>query len=200
MEQSVKAGITTAVAAGLALASVPASAAEWYGGLAYGETNVEVESDGADFEADDSAFKVFGGFMFNEFFGVEVSYLDLGDLSDGVGFDGGEFGDSFINVDAEITGFAGELVGQYPVGPVDLFAKAGLIAWDVEGDITGFDGDTNESFSISADDDGEDLIWGVGARYNAGQFAVRAEYESIDAGDIDELTVMSIGVEYRFEI
>jgi OOP family OmpA-OmpF porin len=200
MEQSVKAGITTAVAAGLALVSAPASAAEWYVGLAGGETNVELEAGGADFEADDSAFKVFGGYMFNEFFGVELAYMDLGDLSDRVGFDGGEFGESFVDLDGEVSGFSAELAAEYPLGPVDLFAQAGIMAWDVEGDFRGFNGVTGEDIRLSADDDGEDLIWSVGARYNAGQFAVRAEYESIDAGDVDELTVMSIGVEYRFEI
>jgi hypothetical protein len=202
MEPSVKAGITTAVATGLALVGAPASAAEWYGGLSYGETNVEtsesIEGVDLDFEADDNAFKVFGGYMFNDYFGVELSYLDLGDASDRVGFDGGEIG--AIEIDAEITGFAAEAVAQYPVGPVDLFAKAGMVAWDVEGDITGFDLGGNEIGSLSADDDGEDLIYGIGARYNAGQFAIRAEYQEVDTDGVDDLSLVSIGVEYRIEI
>lgn len=203
MEQSIKAGITTAVAAGLALAGAQASAADFYAGASVGEATLETSDtfDGQDldFEASDTAFKLFGGYMFNDYIGVEVAYYDGGDQDDRVGFDGGELGPLTAGVEASLTGFAAQLVGQYPVGPVDLFAKAGVLAWDLDADVEVSDTFGNRA-SEDVGDDGSDMIYGVGARYNAGQWGVRAEYEVIDASNIDDATVWSLGLEYSFPL
>jgi hypothetical protein len=103
-------------------------------------------------------------------------------------------------IEASLTGFSAQLVGQYPVGPVDLFAKAGILAWDLEADLEIWDDLNNRVFSEDVGDDGADAIYGVGARYNFGQWGVRAEYEIIDAGDIDDANVWSIGLEYSFPL
>ena len=201
MEQ-LKQGMVAVLAASAALISAPASA-EFYLGASAGESTLETSDtfDGEeyDFEASDTHFKVFGGYMFNEYFGVEAAFLDLGALDDRVGFDGGEAGPLAIDADADFTGIAAEVVGQYPIGDFDLFAKVGVISYELDGDLTLSDSDgvlERESFSV----DGEELIYGVGARYNFGQIGVRAEYEVVDADDIDDAFVWSIGVEYSFQM
>jgi len=203
MNQFHKAGTAGAVASMLLLASAPADA-EFYAGASIGDATLEasdnLDGQNFDFESSDTAFKIFGGYMLNDYFGVELSYIDMGSLDDDIGFDGGEnVGDLRVAVDAELTGFSGQLVGQYPIGPVDLFAKVGLVMYDIEGDVDVFDADDGERLdSFSADDDGNELIYGVGARYNFGQFGARIEYEAIDADDIDDAYMWSIGIEYSF--
>jgi len=200
MEQF-KLTVAAALASSAALVSAPASA-EFYLGASVGDGTIEasdsVEGESFDFESSDTTYKVFGGYMFNDYIGVELAYLDMGALDDDFGFDGGEVGPLRANVDADLTGLTGQLVGQYPIGAVDLFAKVGVIMYDLDGDfdITDDDGDRLLRESISGD--GEELVYGIGARYNFGQFGVRVEYEAIDADDIDEAYMWSIGAEYSF--
>jgi len=195
-----KHGVVSAVAATVALTASAASA-EFYAGASIGDATLEasdnIDGQNLDFESSDTAFKIFGGYMYNDYVGVEVAYLDMGALDDDFGFDGGEFGRINAAVDADLTGFSGQLVGQYPVGPVDLFAKVGIVMYDIDGDLA-ITVDGSPFLRESVSDDGAELIYGVGARYNFGQFGVRAEYEAIDADDIDDAYLWSIGVEYTF--
>jgi len=212
----IKHGIVAAVSAGAALATGQAAAEAYYLGASVGQSNFEssetfqyytcTETDGCgyvrdsvDFEADDTAFKLFGGYMFNEYLGIEAGYLDLGDLEDKAtyGFDGGETTD----LKAQITGWTVQLVGQYPVGPVDLFAKAGFIDYDTNVESTTRQTDCSDCY-VSRDDwtdEGNDWIYGVGASWNIGDFGIRAEWENIEQkhSSIDDLSVISIGFEYH---
>jgi hypothetical protein len=202
MQKFYKAGTAGAIASLFVLGSAPADA-EFYAGGSIGEGTVEasdsIEGEDFDFESSDTALKVFGGYMFNDYFGIEVAYLDMGALDDDLRFDGGEFGELRAGVDADLTGFSGQLVGQYPIGPVDLFAKVGMVMYDIDGDLDIVDVDTGERlFSESVSEDGNELIYGVGARYNFGQIGARIEYEAIDADDIDDAYMWSIGIEYSF--
>jgi OmpA-OmpF porin, OOP family len=201
MEKVFKAGMASAIAASFGLAGAQAHA-DFYAGASIGESTLEasdnLDGQDLDYEASDTAFKVFGGYMFNDFFGVEIAYIDMGALDDKVGFDGGEAGNLVIAADADVTGFAGQLVGQYPLGPVDLFAKVGMIMYDIDGDGTVTDSAGDVLFRESLSEDGNELMWGVGARYNFGQLAARIEYETIEVDDLDDAYMWSVGIEYSF--
>jgi len=202
MQKLYKAGTAGAIASLFVLASAPADA-EFYAGASIGDATLEASDnlDGQDFdfESSDTAFKVFGGYMFNDYVGVEVAYIDMGSLDDDFRFDGGEFGELKAAVDADLTGFSGQLVGQYPLGPVDLFAKVGMVMYDIDGDVDVVQvGSGDRLLRESVSDDGNELIYGVGARYNFGQIGARIEYEAIDADDIDDAYMWSIGIEYNF--
>ena len=67
--------------------------------------------------------------MFTEHFGLEVSHVDLGNQKDSFGYDGGE-GIFNVNVNANASGNTLQLVGAYPLGPVDVFAKVGGISFN----------------------------------------------------------------------
>jgi hypothetical protein len=189
MEQYQKAGFAAAVAAGLTGFSSQA-AADWYIGVAVGEVTIETEDTiefvDFDFDESDTAFKLFGGYMFNEYLGVEVAYVDMGSPSGSFGFDGGE------SLEAEVSGFTAYGVANLPLGPIDLFAKVGALAWDADLTVSYFG---NE---LSASDDGIDLAYGVGARYRFGNVGVRAEYEIFDIDGVDDVFMWSVGAEYRF--
>jgi len=214
----IKQGIVAAVSAGAALATGQAAAEAYYLGASVGQSNLETSErfevwnssegwvdESFDFEADDTSFKVFGGYMFNEYLGIEAGYLDLGDLEDSVsypayyGFDGGETATSEMKT--QITGWTVQLVGQYPIGPVDVFAKAGFIDYDTNiEEITRLNDCTNcEVYRDEWTDEGNDWIYGVGASWNVGDFGIRAEWENIEQkhSSVDDLSVISIGVEYH---
>jgi hypothetical protein len=211
----IKQGIVAAVSAGAALATGQAAAEAYYLGASVGQSNVEIsesnqywDGDGytnenVDFEADDTAFKIFGGYMFNEYLGIEAGYLDLGDLEDSAtwtgyyGFDGGETTD----LKAQMTGWTVQVVGQYPIGPVDVFAKAGFIDYDLTVETATKPTDCSDCF-VSYDDwtdEGNDWIYGIGASWNVGDFGIRAEWENIEQKheSVDDLSVISIGFEYH---
>ncbi len=195
-----KQGLAVAAAAGMALYSGQA-AAEFYLGASIGEASVEAKDDidGERFKIDDSdsAYKIFGGYLFNDYVGIELGYVDMGSVSERFSFDGGEFsGPIDARVKADITGFTAHLLGQVPVGPVDLFAKAGLIRYEAKGKASASYASFTESESFK--DTGTDFAYGVGARLNLGNFGIRAEYEVFDVSDVDDLNMISIGVEFTF--
>ncbi len=173
--------------AGLALFPVPALAdSGFYIGAAAGGATQDIEFGGApEAEEDDTAFKVFGGYKFDLSLvdlGVELGYIDFGE--------------------AEINTAAGELifdptginlwgVAGFELGPVDLFAKLGVIAWDVE----------TSTFAGRVSDDGTDFGLGLGAGFDIGKVQIRGEYELYDTSDanVTMLSMLSLGVIYTFD-
>jgi OOP family OmpA-OmpF porin len=148
-----------------------------YVGGSIGNSSVEVEDSGVSFDASDTAFKVYGGYRFFKFFGVEGSYVDFGSPEDS-GFT------------IEPDGWDAFAVGVLPIGErFEVFGKLGLLWWDA--DISG------SGFSDS--DSGSDTAWGVGGAFKIGDhFAVRLEYEVFDIEDTEDVNLFSVGGEWRF--
>ena len=145
----------------------------FYIGAGVGEGSVK---DGP-FDQSDSAYKIFGGYNIGFIplvdFAVEGSYVDFGSPS--------ENGSSVDVTALNAFGLAG-----LSFGPFGVFAKAGMVSWDVD---TKFD-------NISGSDSGTDPAYGLGARFAIGSFAVRAEYEVYDL-DVD-LDMISVSGVYTF--
>ena len=169
-------------AALLALPVLPAVAADngFYLGGSVGQANLQIDdlSDGistGDFDADDTAFKLIAGIRPLDWLGVEAAYVNFGEPEDTV------LGQK---LEAEGDGISAFAVGFLPTGPVDLFAKLGLISWD-------------SKISGSFDDDGTDLAYGVGAQFRVLGLSIRAEYEKFEISDVD-LDMISVGLTYTF--
>ena len=169
-------------AALLTLPVLPAVAADngFYLGGSVGQANLKIDdlSDGistADFDADDTAFKLIAGMRPLDWLGVEAAYVNFGEPEDTV-----------LNqkLKADGDGISAFAVGFLPTGPVDLFAKVGLISWD-------------SKISGSFDDSGTDLAYGVGAQFRVLGLSIRAEYEKFDISDVD-LDMISVGLTYTF--
>jgi opacity protein-like surface antigen len=169
-------------AALFALPVLPAVAADngFYLGGSVGQANLKIDdlSDGistGDFDADDTAWKLIAGIRPLDWLGVEAAYVNFGEPEDTVL-------NQKLKADGDgITAFA---VGFLPTGPVDLFAKVGLISWD-------------SKISGSFDDSGNDLAYGVGAQFRVLGLSIRAEYEKFDISDVD-LDMISVGLTYTF--
>lgn len=166
------------VATSLLLASGVAAAADngFYLGGSVGQANLEIDDLGgvtaADFEGDDTGFKLIAGIRPLDWLAVEAAYVNFGEPEDG-------------GLRAEGDGISAFAVGFLPVGPVDLFAKGGLISWD-------------SKISGSFDDDGTDLAYGAGVQFRVWSISLRAEYEIFDVDDIDDLSMASIGATFTF--
>jgi hypothetical protein len=158
-----------------------------YLGVGGGQFNVEIDDiDTANgiqntFDSDDTVYKAFVGWRFNPYIGVEVDYVDLGAPEDTI---------ANVNFETKISGIAPYVIGTLPLGPVELFAKAGYYFYDVE---------VNARNIVSVDDSGEDLVYGVGGGVTLfDHIHARLEYEVIDVSEVDDANVIWLSAAWRF--
>jgi OOP family OmpA-OmpF porin len=169
-------------AALLTLPVLPAAAADngFYLGASIGQANLKIDdiSNGVateDFDADDMGFKLIAGMRPLDWLGLEAAYVNFGEPEDTV------LGQKLQADGDGITAFA---VGFLPTGPIDVYAKLGLISWD-------------SKIGGTFDDDGTDLAYGVGAQFRVLGLSIRAEYEKFEISDVD-LDMISVGLTYTF--
>lgn len=150
----------------------------------------------SDFEGADLATRAFLGVRLGPYVGLEVGYHDFGEPDGQVAFIDPENPPTSpfdappsSRVATEATGYDAVLMGILPVDrDLSVFAKAGLISWDA---------DTTYGGGARTRDDGEDLIWGIGAAYRgAGPLRVRIEAEFIDAGFANSWWALSASLIY----
>lgn len=123
-----------------------------------------------------SAWRAYAGIEVGRIFALEGAYTDFGETSDGL-------------AKTELTGLSGAALINIPV--LDFMApygKVGMISWDRE-----------RSFgSLSDNDEGEDVFFGLGARFSLAPSAdMRLEYERYEIDDMD-LDMASINLQFRF--
>jgi outer membrane protein OmpA-like peptidoglycan-associated protein len=160
----------------------------FYLGASGGQTTIDVNAkdygfNGNDhFKIDDNdvGWKAYLGYNFVPWLGVEAGYIDLGGASK-------NFNGNHAHLD--FTGWEGFLVGTLPLGPVDLFAKAGAI--DIKSQL-----DT-QNFGTS-DQTNTKFAYGVGAAYNIGHWGLRVEAEGYDDNEVSDVYFLSAGVTYHF--
>jgi len=185
--------VASALAISAALAANQASAQAFAGG-SIGQSDIDDEVaagliTAGTVDGKDTAWKIFGGYMFNRHFGVEGAYVNLGEAS----YSGNFFGSPVTGGKVEVTGFNVAALGSYPINEqFSVFGKIGLFLWDAEAS------DTTGGVPFSAKEDGTDLSFGVGLGYNfTRNLGVRLEWEMFEAADADA-TLLSIGIAWRF--
>lgn len=164
------------------LAGIGVADAGIFFGASVGDT--KLTSDEANFDANATGYKVFAGFTFMKFVGLEASYVDFGEPEDEIS------PGSDLTVD--VTGWDVFVKGILPIGDhFDLFGKAGIVVWDAEQTLSGITG--------SASDDGNDPVYGVGMTFRfAKVVGIRLEYERFDIEDTDDVDMASAGIEIKF--
>ena len=141
----------------------------------------DVDADDLDFDPDNSARKLFAGWRFNRFFGVQVDWID---------FDRSVAALNQLNFSTESEGFAPSIVGTLPLGPVELFARAGILWYDLQIER----GDTP-----IIDDSDRDPIYGAGIGVTvARRLNLRAEYEVVDIDQLDDSDAIWLTAAWRF--
>jgi len=163
-----------------------------YIGVGGGISNISASEviDGVNYsiDANDAAFKAYGGFKFKENFGLEISYSSWGNPSDTMTVLGVP-----VDVDVDITMFNGYIVGYAPVSnDVQFFGKVGFSAWDTDTTATA------GGLSASVSGDGTDFAYGLGISGDISkQFSIRAEWEGVNFEDVDGNTFM-VGAQVNF--
>ena len=190
MDSARKTKIAVALIAGLSLWTAQAHADFFIGGEVGSATiksDDEFNGQDLDFDESDGAYRIYGGYMFLPIVGVEVSYIDFGEPENDFGF-----GASRFDVEAEATGYTAEVLGVLPLGPVEFFAKAGVMSYDVDVDVSvrGFG-----NFSGGAD--GEGALVGAGAMLSLGPIGLRAEAQLFDVDELDDLYIFLIGAQIK---
>lgn len=172
-------------AALLATATTAYADSGFYVGGSVGTAAVEVNDvdPDLDFDEDDFAWKVFGGYNIDAFvidLAVEGGYVDFGSPSDTLGGS---------DVALDLTGWDVFGLAGVELGPIGVFAKAGLIAWDGDATIDGVN---------AGGDSGTDPAYGVGVRFSLWSAEIRAEYEYFDIDDTDDVSLLSAGIVWTF--
>lgn len=170
--------LLTALTVALASASAPALAQEpaWLVGVGIGYQKSDDNCPGAaaaGVTCDDKGmtWKIFGGYQFNSYLGVELGLADMGDRTAVVG------GVGVVNAQFRI--FESLLVATLPVSErFAFYGKAGVYLWDA-------DFDSPAVSPVKADANGNDLTYGLGVRFNlTRQAALRLEWQRYnDVGD-----------------
>ena len=184
--QASGAGAILLVAALLLMSAESKADSGFYIGGSVGTAGVEIDTgdpvNPVIFDEDDFAWKAFGGYNFDLpilNLGIEGGYVDLGGPS-------ADIGGILIEVDSD--GFDAFGVLGVDLGPIGIFAKAGVIAWDAEFSIDG----------VTGTDDGTDPAYGIGAKIGLGSLAFRLEYELFDIEDTEDVAMISAGIVWTF--
>jgi len=184
--------VATLVVVGLTLPASARAADDAPGaylGISVGQTKVNDFCDGlSSCDDTDVGWKIFGGYQFSRFLGVEGGYVDLGEASGTDTFFG------FGAIDAEAWGVFVSGVATLPIGDrFGVFGKIGAAYTDVE---------VSSSTLGSDSDNGIGLTFGVGGFINIlRNLSIRLEWERFDeaGGDFEaDVDLISVGVAYKF--
>lgn len=156
------------------------NASGWYVGIGAGAMSYEIKD--VDFNGDGPLVKIFGGYRFNPWVGLEVSALSSNVEDDAA------FWDDF---EIDTTAWTGEVVGTLPLrNGFAFFGKLGMASWEAEAK------DHISHTSVKAD--GTDLVYGAGAQFDFKfPLRLRVEMEGIDVEDAN-VWGFTVGAAYRF--
>ncbi len=166
-----------------------------YIGASVGSVALNTDFDDFDdnIDSDDTGFSATLGVQFSELLALEGGYSNFGTYS---ALFSTPLGTTSLN--AELSGFDVFGVLRLPLGPLDVFGKAGVVFWDSEAEAV-FASPPGLPNRLSSDNDGTDLAFGVGADIALGnQLSLRGEFEWFDIDETDEVSFISIGLLYRF--
>jgi opacity protein-like surface antigen len=204
------------IAFGIGVAAIPAHAADLLGlyvGGAGGQATLRVDdaslsgkvgapsSQPFSFSKHVAGWKVQLGFRPVSFVGGEVEYIDFGQGT--TSFDRVNSVTALyysINTDAKAASVLGVLYLPLPVPGVDIYGKAGVARLETKSSGGGTYGCLFDCSSYSGtfyrDDTQNRFAYGAGAQVKIGTFAIRVEYERIDAstGGPDLLSLGAIWI------
>ena len=147
--------VAATLLAGSAAAQLRAPDSGFYGGFGLGRTD---SSQGGAIDNKDDAWKLFGGYQFNRYFGAELGYTDLGKVT-------------LPGVSLDSKAWHASAVGSLPLAERFAFTgKLGLAQTETR--VGGFGSDHNT-----------DPMYGLGLRYDfTRQIGIRGEWERFRVG------------------
>lgn len=168
---------------GLMAAAPRAQAADNGFYLGAGVTSTKFDSnDFGNFKFDDNSYKVIAGIRPLDWIAFEANYIDLGSDSENIA------PGLTSKIDANALTGSVLLLKEFQI--VDLYARAGLAHWKLNGSVTGQGSDSET---------GDEFTYGAGVGVHFGSIGVRAEYERFRIGDLDtDVNTYSLAFTYTF--
>lgn len=160
----------------------------------------------------DFGFKLFGGYSFNEYMAVELSYIDMGTVEAysrvaGTFFDPIDNtldGDLEAKAKAEIDAFSLDLNLSYPLGnSASIIGRVGLYDADTKLRLNATSSISTDTFNYDKTDGSSGLHYGFGVSFAlTDAFAIRAEWERLDSieahGEEIDVDLLSASFVYSF--
>jgi opacity protein-like surface antigen len=156
----------------------------WYGGFNFGQSKYRgVEEDTANTRTE--GWKVYGGYQFNKYVGVEGGYVNLNDMT-------GTTGAVVTNMDTDAWTLGAVL--SYPVTKtVSVMGKLGAAYM-----LTDVNVKNGAALTVRGGDDGYEPNYGVGVSYALlDNLSIRAEWERFDRKEYD-IDLLSAGIAMKF--
>jgi OOP family OmpA-OmpF porin len=158
--------------------------AEEQSGFYLGGSVGQASNESGQFKGSDFAFKVSGGYAFNEYFGLELAYVGAGAQKDNIGL---------VEVENKSNGVLASTLLRLPLG--ETFAMFGKIGYAF------YDSATTSRLGSSSEretDNGKDFAYGIGIDLTiSGGLKFRAEFELVDVSEGD-FQIVSAGAVYKF--
>ena len=167
-----------------------------------------------DFE--DIDWKLYAGYQFNDYLGIEALYADLGSFERSARLRGAValLAPARLVEETEVEGYGLSLVASYPFSSAfSVFAKAGAFSWetDTSGDLAIQTGTVcfiicvpvGSEGTYSIDESGTDPVYGLGLSFSGGNLGLRLEWERFTGlghgfDSETDMDLVTVGVEYRF--
>jgi len=153
-----------------------------YLGAAIGKAGIKDNINTETFDSSDAAYKAFIGWRFKVpivDLAIEGAYTDFGKPSQTVGAQ---------RVETKLHGPSLAGLAILPLGPIDLYGKAGAINWSADTTLGG--STTSKS--------GTDTFYGLGVGFTLWKLGLRAEYERFQIKDVDRVDLFSLSALFQF--
>jgi len=103
----------------------------FYAGGSIGSAALNEDFDGLTIDSNSTAFRLFGGWRFNEYFALEGGYQDFGDFEQSTNIEGAP-----VTVNLSADGFTLGVAGSLPVGErFSVMGRFGMFYWDGNAEI-----------------------------------------------------------------
>ena len=136
----------------------------------------------ADFDTDEGSSKYFVGYRFNKFLGIQADLYDLGDSS------GTLLGRP---ISSKTEAYGASVVGTLPIAFVELFARAGLVWYDLE--------IATPNLSDRIDSSDNDVVYSAGVGFTfVHRVNLQLEYEVFDISEFDDADAWWLNASWRF--
>src|SRR5262245_18612610 len=187
---------------GWSLACVQAAAAQdrsgAYMGASVGSFSYEEEDEGLGV-IDDSAtaYRIMGGYRFNDHFAVEGGWGKTGDLEGGFTETIPPFGTFTVNLVGNYEVLTVRALGFLPFEKVSLLGDVGYFDADIDASVN-VTGPVSVGGPLDASGSGDGATLVGGFEYNLERIDIRGELEWFDVSDGAEAWDVSVGVLFHF--
>jgi OmpA-OmpF porin, OOP family len=135
-----------------------------------------------DFDTDEGSSKYFVGYRFNRFLSVQGDLYDLGDSSTTL---------RGQPISSKTEAYGASAIGTLPLGFVELFARAGVLFYDLEV--------TTPNISDRIDQSDNDFMYSVGVGFTfVHRFNLQLEYEVLNISEFDDSDAYWLNASWRF--